>query len=183
MRSTSRCRLALTAGLATLSLAVAACGDDGAAGQGSSGQVIKAYSLTLRGEEQPRHVVARGPINGIGTVAADRETGGGRVHEVTLRFDRGTVGLALRPTPEGEGWRRPNGRTCTAARFGRGTFTITRGTGAYEGASGEGSFKEGGIAIAQRTRSGKCLGERTPLANVVFYVKIRMTGEATVPAS
>ena len=182
MRSRAR-QFALAAGLVTLSLAAAACGEDGAAGQGSSAQAIKVYSLTLRGEEQPVHVVARGAISGIGTLAADRETGGGRLHQVTLRFDGGTVRLTLRLTREGEGWRTPNRRTCTAKRFGRGTFTITGGTGAYEGASGEGTFKEGGIAIAQRTRSGKCLGERTPLANVVFYVRISMAGEATVPAS
>lgn len=183
MRSRGGHRVALAAGLVTLSLAVVSCGEDGAAGQGSSTQAIKLYSLTLRGDEQPAHVVARGPINGIGTVAADRETGGGRVHQVTLRFDRGTVRLDLRLTREGEGWETPNRRTCTAKRFGRGTFTITGGTGAYEGATGNGKFMEGGIAIAQRTRSGNCLGERTPLANVVFYVRISMTGDATVPSS
>ena len=183
MRSMARHRFALAAGVVTLSLAVAACAEDGAAGQASSTQAIKLYSLTLRGEEQPVHVVARGPINGIGTVAADRETGGGRVHQVTLRFDRGTVRLELRLTREGEGWRSVNRRTCRAKRFGRGRFLITGGTGAYEGATGNGRFTEGGIAIAQRTRSGKCLGERTPPTKVVFYVKIRMVGEATMPSS
>jgi hypothetical protein len=183
MRATPRHRLALAAGIVTLSLALAACGEDGAAGQGSSTQTIKVYSLTLRGDEQPIHVVAKGLISGIGTVATDRETGGRRAHQVTLRFDRGTVRLALRLTPEGEGWRRPTRRTCTAKRFGRGTFRIAGGTGAYEGANGKGKFSESGIAIAQRTRSGECLGERTPLANVIFYVKMRMTGDATLPAS
>jgi hypothetical protein len=183
MRSRARHRFAVAAGLVTLSLTAAASGEAGAAGQGSSTQAIKVYSLTLRGEERPVHVVARGPINGIGTLAADRETGDGRAHQVTLRFDRGTVRLTLRLTREGEGWRTPNRRACTARRFGRGTFTITGGTGAYEGASGEGTFKQGGIAIAQRTRSGKCLGDRTPLSNVVFYVRLSMAGDATVPAS
>lgn len=183
MRSRTSRRLALAAGLATLSLAVAACGEDGAAGQESSSQAIKLYSLTLRGKEQPVQVVARGPIGGIGTVAADRETESGRVHHVTLRFDEGTVRLELRLTRAGEGWRPVNRRTCTAKRFGRGTFTITGGSGAYERATGQGKFTEGGIAIAQRTRTGKCLGDRTPLANVIFYVKIRMTGNATVPTS
>jgi len=175
-------RLVLAAALATLSLGVAVWGEDGAAGQAPSSQVIKVYSLTLRGEEQPVHVAARGPISGIGTVASDRETRSGRVHQVTLRFDRGTVGLTLRLTPEGEGWRSVNRRSCTAKRFGRGTFTITGGTGAYEGATGEGKFTEGGIVIAQRTTSGECLGERTPPADVVFYVKIRMVGEARMPS-
>lgn len=183
MRSRSRHGLVFAAAVATLSLTVAASGEDGAAGQASSSQVINVDALTLRGKEKPVHVVASGPISGIGTLASDREIQSGRVHQVTLRFDRGTVGLTLRLTPEGEGWRSVNRRTCTAKRFGRGTFTISGGTGTYEGATGKGKFTEGGIAIAQRTRTGKCLGERTPPTKVVFYVKIRMVGEVTMPSS
>lgn len=182
MRSGARHSVALAAGLTTLSLAVAALGEDGATGQASSGQVIEVHSLTLRGKERPVHVVARGPISGIGTVAA-QEAKSDRVHQIMLRLDGGTVRLTLRLTREGEGWRTVNRRTCSARRFGRGRFTITGGTGPYEGASGTGEFTEGGIAIAQRTRSGRCLGAKTPLADVVFYVKIRMAGDATVRAS
>lgn len=182
MRSRKGRGVALAAAFATLSLVVAAAGEDGAAGQASSSQVIKLHSLTLGGKEQPVHVVARGPISGIGTLAHDRETRSGRAHEVTLRLGRGTVGLSLRLTREGEGWRRVNRRTCAAKRFGRGTFTITGGTGAYEGAAGKGTFTQGGIAIAQRTRTGRCRAERTPLSKVVFHVKIRMAGDATLPS-
>jgi hypothetical protein len=177
--------LALAAVLAALLLGVAAYGDDESSGQTSSRQVIKVYSLTLRGKEQPVHVVATGRISGTGTLTqqTDRESRSGDVHHVTLRFDRGIVRVALRLTPQGEGWSRVNRRTCTAKRFGRGTFIIDGGTGAYDGAAGQGRFEQGGIAIAQRTSSGKCLGERTPPTRVVFYVKLRMAGEAVLPSS
>lgn len=45
-----------------------------------------------------------------------------------------------------------------------------------------GKVRAGGIAIAQRTSSGTCLGERTPPTRVVFYVKLRMAGEAVLPS-
>lgn len=95
--------------------------------------------------EEPAHVVATGPISGTGalTQQTDGESRSGDVHHVTLRFDRGTVRLALRLTPRGEGWTRVNCRTCTAKRFGRGTLTITGRTGAYKGAAGQGRFEQG----------------------------------------
>jgi hypothetical protein len=159
-------------------VALAATLPTGSSGQTSSTQEINAYSLTLRDKDQPVHVVASGPISGVGTLT---QTDGENVHYVTLHFDQGSVSLEARATAEG--WKSVDPRTCTARRVGRGTFTITGGTGAYEGATGEGTFTQGGIAIAQRTRSGKCLGEKTPPNDVVLYIKIKMVGEATVSTS
>lgn len=135
--------------------------------------------LTVGGTDEPVYVSARGPISGVGTVTqTERETPEGQVNYVTLRLQDGTVRLVAR---ERYGVRL-NRRACTGTPWGDGTFEITGGTRAYRGASGQGTLSVGGLVMAQRTATGRCLGERTPRARTVFFVKVTMTGRVTVPA-
>ena len=171
---------------AALTAAVAAGAATGATSIGGASaatplpQQLTLSFLTIGGKDEPVHVSARGPISGVGTeTQTQRETPEGQVNYVTLHFKDGTVSLVAR---EKYGVRL-NRRACTGTPTGDGTFTITGGTGAYQGASGKGTLTVGGLVMAQRTKTGRCLGERTPRSNTVFYVKVKLTGTATLPSS
>jgi hypothetical protein len=156
-----------------------------AAGRDSSAsgtQRITATFLTIGRSDKPTHVVATGPISGIGeaTQTEKQTPSGGQVNYVKLHFDKGTVRMVAEEPRFG--WKL-NPRTCTGSAYGNGTFTITGGTGSYAGATGKGTFSTSGTAVAQRTATGKCLGGKTPAAAMVFYVEIEMKGTATVPAA
>jgi hypothetical protein len=169
-----RGRTTTTFAVAGAALAVAA---SGSAATGSSTQTITATFLTIAGSDKPTHVVARGPISGIGEATqTEKETpSGGQMNYVTLHFDRGTVRMvAAEPR---FGWKL-DPRTCTGSAYGNGTFTILGGTGRYRGASGKGTFTTSGTGLAQRTPSGKCLGPKTSPRNAVFFVRITMKGTA-----
>jgi hypothetical protein len=141
-------------------------------------QRITLSSLNIRGKEQTVYVRATGPISGVGTeTQTEKETPDGQINYVTLHFDNGSVRLVA---PAQFEWK-PNPLTCTARPVGGGTFTITGGSGTYRGATGKGTFTYGGTAIAQRTRTGRCLGDKTPPSGVVLYVTAKMVGNVTVP--
>lgn len=165
-----------TLAVAATALAVAA---SGSAATASSTQTITATFLTIGGADEPTHVVARGPISGIGEATQTEKAtpSGGQMNYVTLHFDRGTVRMvAAEPR---FGWKL-DARTCTGSAYGNGTFKILGGTGSYRGASGKGTFTTSGTAVAQRTPSGKCLGPKTPPRSAVFFVRIAMKGTATL---
>jgi hypothetical protein len=163
---------------ATVAVAAATAPAGGSEAKSGSQQIMLS-SLNIRGNEQTVYVTATGPIRGVGTeTQTEKESTNGQIKYVTLHFDTGTVRLVA---PEKFEWR-PDLRTCTARPVGGGTFRITGGTGAYRGATGKGTFTDGGIAIAQRTGTGKCLGDKTPAAGVVLYVTANMVGSVAIPA-
>jgi hypothetical protein len=81
--------------------------------------------------------------------------------------------------PERFDWK-PDRARCLAHANGGGTFTITGGTGAFAGARGKGTFTAVGTAFAQRSRTGACRGLHTPVEQMVFMVKVTLTGTAAV---
>jgi hypothetical protein len=140
-------------------------------------QTIAAWFLTVGASNKPVHVVAKGPISGIGTeTQTEKQVGKRQVNVATLHFDRGTVRFVA---PERFDWK-VDMKHCMAHANGGGTFTITGGTGAYAGATGKGTFTSIGTAFAQRTPTGACLGSKTPPAQTVFYVKVTLTGTASL---
>jgi hypothetical protein len=173
-------RLLLTvAGIAAVVSCSAGAATGGTAVRGAATERITATFLTIGRSDKPTHVVATGPISGIGeaTQTEKNTASGGQVNYVTLHFAGGTVRMtAVEPR---FGWKL-DAKTCTGSAFGNGTYTITGGTGSYSGASGKGTFTTSGTALAQRTSTGKCLGDKTPPAGTVFYVKIVLTGTATL---
>jgi hypothetical protein len=140
-------------------------------------QRIEAWFLTVGTSDKPVHVVAKGPINGIGTeTQTEKHVGKRQVNYATLHFDRGTVRFVA---PERFDWKLDS-KHCLAHANGGGTFTITGGTGAYAHATGKGTFTSIGTAFAQRTPTGTCLGSKTPPAQMIFYVKVTLTGTAAL---
>jgi hypothetical protein len=120
-------------------------------------------------------VSASGPISGNGTGVLRTIPAGGNVDHVTVRLAKGSVYLVATDT---RAVVHPDLRACKAKLVGRGTFTITGGTGAFRGASGKGTYNRTGTLIGARSASGACLGHKAmPKAS---YATVTMTGTATV---
>jgi hypothetical protein len=165
---------------ATLLVLVAAVGLLCAATASAAGpapQTIDAWFLTIGKSDKPVHVVAKGPIHGIGfETQTEKQVGKKQVNYTTLHFDRGSVRLVA---PERFDWKMDQ-KQCLGHANGGGTYTIVGGTGAYAGATGKGTFKTVGIAFAQRSPTGACRGLKTPISEMVFYVKLTATGTAAL---
>jgi hypothetical protein len=103
----------------------------------------------------------------------EKEQNGAQINYVVLHFERGTVRMTAVEPRFGL---RPDARSCTGRAYGDGTWTITGGTGPYAGLTGKGTFSTGGNVFAQRSGAGACRGEKTPLKETVFYVRIAFRG-------
>jgi hypothetical protein len=162
--------LVLTAVASLLCVATASAADP-------APQEIDAWFLTVGRSDKPVHVVAKGPIHGIGfATQTEKQVGKKQVNYATLHFDRGTVRLVA---PERFDWKM-NVQQCLAHASGGGTYTIVGGTGAYAGAMGKGTFTTVGTAFAQRSPTGACRGLKTPISQMIFYVKLTLNGVAAV---
>ena len=140
-------------------------------------QKIEAWFLTVGRSDKPVHVVAKGPVHGVGfATQIEKHVGKKDVNYVTLHFDRGTVRLTA---AERLTWK-IDVKRCVGHADGGGTYTITGGTGAYVGATGKGTFTTVGTAFAQRSATGECRGEKTPISQMVFDVKLTLTGTAAL---
>ncbi len=122
--------------------------------------------ISGQGEGAPgiSQVVAAGPIRGVGTVEFD-ETNEDIVRFV---FPDGSITLDAPTTEETEDF---NERTCSGSFTFSGTFEISEGTGAYEGATGEGTFAGKGRFIGQRNPDGSCSEE-----DGFFFVVVKVKG-------
>jgi hypothetical protein len=140
-------------------------------------QTFAASFLTIGGVDQPTFVVAHGPVSGVATATqTEQQKNGAQINYVVLHFERGTVRMTAVEPRFGF---RPDAKTCTGHAYGGGTWTITGGTGAYAGLTGKGTFSTGGTAFAQRSATGACRGEKTPVKDTVFYVTIAFRGAVT----
>ncbi len=104
--------------------------------------------ISGQGEGAPgiSQVVAAGPIRGAGTF---EETDDEDV--VRFVFPDGSITLEAPDDEESEEF---NERTCSGSFTFSGTFELIEGTGAYEGATGEGTFAGKGRFVGQRTVDG-----------------------------
>jgi hypothetical protein len=140
-------------------------------------QKIEAWFLTVGTSDKPVHVVANGPIQGVGfETQTEKQVGKKQVNYATLHFDNGTVRLTA---PERFDWKM-DVKHCMAHANGGGTYTLTGGTGIYAGITGKGTFTTVGTAFAQRSPTGACRGAKTPVSQMVFYVKLTLTGTAAL---
>jgi hypothetical protein len=140
-------------------------------------QTFTASFLTIAGVDKPTFVVAHGPIEGVATATqTEKQKNGAQINYVVLHFERGSVRMTAVEPRFGFA---PDAATCTGRAHGGGTWTITGGTGAYAGLTGNGTFSTGGTAIAQRSVTGACRGEKTPVKETVFYVTIAFRGTVT----
>ena len=115
--------------LRLLPLLVAACAALAAAAAGSAttaNEHITLSSTTIKGVNSAVRAVATGRIHATGSFTGSDTQNSGR-DRITLRFRNGTITLNGN---EQSTKMTPNLRSCTAKGVGRGTYTITSGTGA-----------------------------------------------------
>ena len=125
------------------------------------------FLLIFRGPDVAPMAVATGPIRGVGTYdpVGDR-----------LELPGGTVSLRSQMTTNEFN---PDFDTCTATVNQGGTWEIVAGTGAFEGASGQGTA---------RTLTGRVVGVRSPEGcsfgpGAVGVVVLRLEGTASVASA
>ncbi len=122
-----------------------------------------------------RTVIAVGPIQGKATERFISEGPGPEpgtfVSMSELVFPDGSVFQTLTATGE----MRFNERACIAFNTARGTWVITGGTGAYTGATGQGTFEARNILSGKRTPEG-CPAQPDRLIS-----NLRFVGTVTVP--
>jgi len=167
MSTTSITRLARL--LLPLAAALAVLAAGGSAGAASANEHLTLSSTTVKGVDHNRRVVAVGAVRATGTFTG-KDTNSSR-DLITLHFAKGTITLA--------GHERktrivPDLRACRATNTGRGTFTITGGTGAYAGITGNGTYLRHTLMIGARDGKGTCLGQKAP-PKLVRY-KATVTG-------
>ncbi len=89
-------------------------------------------------------------------------------------FSNGTVSLKHSP---GTGTQSENPKTCLLTVNLHGTYTLTGGTGAYAGITGNGTYKLSILAIGARS-GGKCSQSMPPLA---WHQVINASGPVSLP--
>lgn len=147
---------ALRRHLRLLPLLVAACAALAAAAAGSAtpaNEHITLSSTTIKGVDSAMRAVATGRIHATGSFSGRDTRKSGR-DLITLRFRNGTITLNGN---EQSTKMTPNLRSCTAQGVGRGTYTITGGTGAYRHISGSGTYTRHTSIIGARSSTGACL--------------------------
>ena len=122
-----------------------------------------------------RRLTAVGPIRGRGYEQFISEGPGPEpgtsVSTTELVFPDGSVFLTVTATGE----TRFNARACIAFNTATGTWEITGGTGAYTGATGQGTYEGRNILSARRTADG-CPAEPDRLIS-----NLKLDGAVTVP--
>ena len=146
------------------------------------GHDTQSFTLTFttqNGIDQPARVIAKGPIAGAGSeTQTEEESGDQQISYAVMHLPDGDVSAVFR---EHFAWT-INLRACMARGTGSGTFTITGGTRAYAGASGEGTFVDRGTLIGARDSQGQCLGPDSPVPPKLIRVRVHATGDASVPS-
>lgn len=89
-------------------------------------------------EGTPATVVASGPIHAKGTDTVVSDT------EDMLAFPEGTISLTHDPKKSGDSF---DPVTCLFRFWERGSYEVTGGTGAYDGASGRGNYTVKGLGV------------------------------------
>lgn len=120
-------------------------------------------------ESEPGTVIASGPIKGVGTFeeTADEDV-------VRFVFRNGSVTLNAPSEDEDEQF---NERTCSGSFTFSGPWEIIEGTGAYEGASGSGTFEGRGKFFGERAAGGGCSEDED--AGFTF-LRVEVRGQVTL---
>lgn len=138
-----------------LTAALVALAAGGGAGASSTNERFTLSSTTVEGVDQAVRAVAVGAVHATGTFTGE-DTNSSR-DLITLHFPKGTITLAGHELKTSMV---PDLRACRAHGTGRGTFTITGGTGAYTGIAGGGTYLRHTTIVGARDRNGTCLGQK-----------------------
>lgn len=123
------------------------------------------YSANVQNKDLPMLISATGAVHAIGSATSNDEAKGSTV-PLVFTFPKGKIYASVHVSFN---WV-PDLATCTATRHGAGPFTITHGTGIYQGIHGDGRYVETGAAIGVRAANGGC-EQRFKLNYVVAHLK------------
>jgi hypothetical protein len=123
------------------------------------------YSANIDNRDTPMLISAAGAVHAIGSATSKDDVKGSHV-PLVFTFPGGKIYATARVSFN---WI-PDQATCTASRHGRGTFTITGGSGIYRGIAGGGHYLETGAAIGVRAPGGGC-ERRFKLNYVVAHLR------------
>lgn len=133
-------------------------------------------STTSHGTEHGQRATASGVVRASGTFRG-HDTRNARRDLLTLRFPKGTITISAK---EQSTKLTPNFSACTLSNIGHGTFTVTRGTGAYSGIVGRGRYTRHTVIVGARSSTGVCLGRTAP-PKAIHY-KAVLTGNFALAA-
>ena len=120
------------------------------------------------GNETSR-VIASGPIRGVGTFEETTDE-----DVVRFVFPNGSITLNAPAEEEDEQF---NERTCSGSFSFSGPWEIIEGTGAYQGASGSGTFEGRGKFFGERAPGGGCSEDEEAGS---FFLRVEVRGNVTV---
>ena len=150
----------IAAGLATIVVAV---GLVGAGVASAAPRTIEYFTISASSFDGPQTVVATGPIAATGT---DVEL---KSHVDEFTFPDGTITVRHKRVTATQ---KMDKRTCTFHSVETGTYTISKGTGAYRHISGSGKYKA--------TFSGTGCSQTEPPASVSIVIQLH--GPLSLPA-
>ena len=168
-------RYATTAAIATL-IGAATFAAPADATAGAQSWVMN--GPTVHGTDHTVRIAAAGPIRGAGVLTQEfEETESGDVVHAVWHLPHGTVtadaaedfGVDFDPI------------SCRGTATASGIWVITGGTGAYAGATGDGTFTGSGRIIGARDDGGRCLGPESGVDPKVAIVTLRGSGVAELP--
>jgi hypothetical protein len=146
---------------------------------GGTGIAIAATHSATTGTETFQMMTTSGTSSTSSVIASGVFTAPGTDHESTTGntasfvFPNGTVSVKH---SRGTGKQSLDPKTCLLTVNLHGTYTLTGGTGAYAGISGNGTYKLSILAIGARS-GGKCSQSKPPLA---WHQVINATGPVTL---
>jgi hypothetical protein len=114
-------------------------------------------------------VIASGPIRGVGTFEETEDE-----DVVRFVFRNGTITLDAPSEEEDEQF---DERTCSGSFTFSGSWEIIEGTGAYEGASGSGTFEGRGRFFGERAPGGGCSEDEDA---GFFFLRVEVRGNVTL---
>jgi hypothetical protein len=161
-------------GMLAVGVCMAMVGLAGPAGAASGVQTFRMVYRSDPSTGAPGVAVATGPISAVGTdtnVGTQLNENGTRTNTDVLAFPAGSVTTVSIDPPDVFHF---DFTTCVARIAAAGPYTITGGTGAYQGATGGGTFTVVGVITFAHTPQG--CGQ--PVTTVVV---VTATGTISIP--
>jgi len=154
------------AGLATACLGLVVVAGPAAAATGT-----ETFRVVFNGDpgNPVARVVASGVVNGVGTDKATDQPPGADL----ITLPGGTITIVTTTPPGGVTF---DPRSCVVRiNFTNGTYTVVGGTGAFQGASGSGTYSARAAGVLKRT-NGTCAPDTRS-----FVATFTLTGPLTIP--
>ena len=159
-----------TRNLSIVSMLVAVVSMLALAGPAEAVSGTQRFTVLLGDDVEP--VIAAGPVRGVGTLETDSHQFNPEDGSVVVLnrfiFEDGTLEVTFQGQAQLE-----SGPNCVTRTAIDGTFTVTGGTGRYEGAEGGGTFTDRGVWVQRRGPAG-CSADGS------FRAVIRATGTVTL---